>query len=63
MQSVLIACPHTLDLVPTGFHAETLDDLEDENLLFDCPACGGDHPWTRGEAVLAPGAPTDTPAA
>jgi len=61
MYTVLIACPETLDLVPTGFDAETLDDLEDDNTLFYCPACGADHAWTRLEAVLAPGEPVGTP--
>lgn len=55
MHSVLIACPQTFDLVPTGFEADSVDELEAENMLFDCPSCHGDHPWTPAEAVLANG--------
>jgi hypothetical protein len=44
MRGVLIACTQTLDLVVTGFEADTLDELEDENKLYGCPSCDGDHP-------------------
>lgn len=52
MHPVLIECPQTRGLVPTGFTADHLDELEAENMLFDCPACGGDHPWTPADAVI-----------
>lgn len=55
MHSVLIACPRTLELVPTGFEAEGEDDLQAENILYDCPSCSGDHPWTPADAILADG--------
>ncbi len=53
MRGVLIACTQTLDLVATGFEADSLDELEDENMLFACPSCDADHPWTPMDAVLA----------
>ncbi len=53
MAAVLIACPSTNALVPTGMHVPTLDDLEPVNLLIDCPDCGRDHEWTPHDAVLS----------
>jgi hypothetical protein len=55
---VLVACTATGELVPTGFWADTLDELEPENELIDCPACGSDHAWSRSDAVLGWGAGT-----
>ena len=54
MPQVLIPCPVTGDLVPTGVQVTTLEDVEPEgNLLIACPECGRDHEWTRKDAVLA----------
>ena len=50
--TVLIACPETYDLVPTGMVAASVAELEAENLLGGCASCGGDHPWTPDDAVL-----------
>ncbi len=58
MPPVLIACPETNDLVPTGAHVNALKDLErlpDGNLLIACPDCGRDHEWTAEDAVVAAG--------
>ena len=58
MPPVLIACPITNDLVPTGAQAanpKDLDHLPAENLLIACPDCGRDHEWTREDAVVAAG--------
>ena len=66
MPHVLIDCPISGALVPTGADAddaEDLDRLPDENLLIDCPDCGRDHEWTPAEAVLSAGAVTVSPAA
>jgi len=54
---VLIACPTTGDLVPTGIDVDALEELNDEpeRLLIACPVCGRDHAWTPVEAVLAAG--------
>ena len=50
---VLITCPITESLIPTGVRVTTPDELEDDNLLIACPECGRDHEWTRKEAVLS----------
>ena len=58
MPPVLIACPITNGLVPTGASAddpEELDDLPGENLLIACSDCGRDHEWTRQDAIVARG--------
>lgn len=53
MAQVLIACPTTGDLVPTGIDADDLDELITIHMLVRCLACGGDHIWRANEAVLA----------
>ena len=53
MAAVLISCPATNALVPTGMNVPSLEDLEPVNLLIDCPDCGRDHEWTPNEAVLS----------
>jgi hypothetical protein len=53
MAAVLISCPATDALVPTGENVSSLDDLEPKNLLLDCPDCGDDHEWTPIDAVLS----------
>ena len=64
MAAVLISCPATDALVPTGMNVSNLDDLEPTNLLLDCPDCGRDHEWTPIEAVLSAYATEEpTPAA
>jgi len=52
---VLIACPTTGDLVPTGIDVESLEELNEvpQRLLISCPVCGRDHEWTPVEGVLA----------
>lgn len=55
MPPVLISCPITGDLVPTGVNATNLEELGDDKLLLIArPECGRDHDWTRADAVLAP---------
>ena len=54
MPQVLISCPITRELIPTGVHVVSLEDVErQENLLIACPECGRDHEWKREDAVLA----------
>lgn len=54
MPPVLIPCPTTGELVPTGANVPRLDELGDDTLLLiACPECGRDHEWTRSDAVLA----------
>ena len=58
MPPILIACPATGELVPTGARATDAEDLEylpEKNLLIACPGCGRDHEWTRQDAVVAAG--------
>jgi hypothetical protein len=49
---VLITCPQTGELVPTGVTADVLDELPAVNVLNGCAECGGDHEWRRDEAVI-----------
>ena len=49
---VLIVCPQTDDLVPTGVTADVLDELPPVNVLIGCQSCGDDHEWGRDEAVI-----------
>jgi hypothetical protein len=53
MPPVLIACPVTGDLMPTGETVPNLEELEGEYLLIACSDCGRDHAWTPAEAVIA----------
>jgi hypothetical protein len=47
-----IACPNTGDLVPTGVYVTDLSNLEADNVLPFCPACGADHPWRASDAEI-----------
>jgi hypothetical protein len=49
---VLIRCPTSGDLVPTGVLARSLYELPVLNVLAGCERCGEDHPWTRDDAVI-----------
>ena len=49
---VLVACPLTGEPVPTGYWADSLEELEPLNQLIDCPACGDDHDWSPAQAEL-----------
>ena len=54
MAPVLISCPISGRLVPTGIEAESEDELDMEgHVLLACPDCGADHRWSRMDAVLA----------
>lgn len=56
VEQVLISCPVTGDLVPTGTEASSLEAVEDtDHLLIDCLGCGQDHTWVASDATLAPG--------
>ena len=52
---VMVRCPITGGLVPTGVFAASLDGLQPTNLLLACPECDGDHQWKPEEAILASG--------
>lgn len=61
MPPVLIACPVTGDVVPTGVDVHSRDELEDDHLLIACPECGQDHEWGKTEAILSPAYETSVP--
>jgi hypothetical protein len=50
--AVLIECPDTGQLVPTGMRANAMDELPAVSCLQACVACGGDHEWSTAEAVV-----------
>jgi hypothetical protein len=52
-KAVLIACPDTFDLVPTGVHVADVADLRGEYTLALCASCGAEHRWQPFAAVLA----------
>lgn len=55
MPPVLISCPTTGNLVPTGVNIVNRNEMgDDSRLLIACPECGRDHEWTPDDAVLAP---------
>ena len=59
MPPILIWCPTTDVLVPTGMQADDAEDLEhlpETNVLLACPACGLDHIWEQNDSVVASGA-------
>ena len=49
---VLITCPTSGDLVPTGVLARALDELPEVNVLIGCDRCGEDHEWIRDDTVV-----------
>ena len=54
MAPVLISCPITGRLVPTGVEAEGEDELDTNgHVLLACPDCGGDHQWGLVDAAFA----------
>jgi len=53
MAPVLIACPVTGGLVPTGIEAEAEQELLEAHVLLACPDCGEDHQWRPADAVIA----------
>ena len=53
MRQVMIRCPFTQDLVPTGLEASSLETIEQrEYLLIDCLECGQDHLWEPSLATM-----------
>ncbi len=54
MHQVMIRCPVTGDLVPTGLQATSVQKLDQAAyLLIDCLECGQDHVWEPSQASLA----------
>lgn len=54
MASVMIKCPKTGKLVPTGISMDkkSFETAKLENNAVGCPACGGNHTWSKKDAVL-----------
>lgn len=52
MQIVLIACPETNELVPTGIRVSDRENIEPTNVMSACPSCGNEHEWVPTEAVV-----------
>jgi endogenous inhibitor of DNA gyrase (YacG/DUF329 family) len=55
MAEVMIKCPETGKLVPTGFSMDKASFESSSlknNTLSDCPACGKNHVWSKEDAVL-----------
>jgi hypothetical protein len=55
MSTIMIKCPQTGLAVSTGIEVErdTFVALPDAEAQMLCPACGGDHIWSKGQAWLA----------
>ena len=49
---VLVECPTSGSLVPTGVYVLGPSEIEPINLLPSCPDCGRDHRWRPSDAVL-----------
>lgn len=56
MPNVMITCPNTGKLVPTGFAMDpsAMKTATLEGNEFTCPACGKDHEWKMADAVSEP---------
>ena len=55
MRPVLVTCPQTGDLVPTGVDTDDIATLDDRAyLLIDCLGCGRDHVWLPTDATISP---------
>ncbi|HEY8082783.1 MAG TPA: hypothetical protein VIE64_04400 [Solirubrobacterales bacterium] len=55
MANVMIKCPNTGKLVPTGIamDAQSFASAQlSNNGLGNCPACGGGHVWSKKDAQL-----------
>ena len=52
MTQVLISCPHSGELVPTGVYVVAIEDLAPSPyVLSRCPRCNGLHEWIREDAI------------
>ena len=51
---VLISCPDSGELVPTGVYALTVEDLVPSPYVLSwCPGCDGTHESTREDAITS----------
>jgi hypothetical protein len=54
MLQIMLACTRTSRFVPTGIETDmdTFIALPDVLCLTRCPACGGNHYWTKAETWI-----------
>jgi hypothetical protein len=54
MPALMVTCPTTATIIPTGIEieAEDLRVLPRVTAAVYCPACGEKHFWTRDDAML-----------
>jgi hypothetical protein len=55
MGAIMIRCPTTDELIPVGIdtdHDSFVGLPEVEARPVRCPACGGQHAWSKKDAVL-----------
>ena len=54
MPRVMIKCPNTQKLVPTGMAMDksSFDSSTLTNNTVHCSACGKNHTWSKSEAIL-----------
>jgi hypothetical protein len=55
MGAIMIRCPATDELIPVGIDTdrETFDSLPEVPARpVRCPACGGQHAWSKKDALL-----------
>lgn len=57
MPMVLTECPKSGTLVPTGIEVERREQLAFANVLWECPACSDEHPWTPDDTIFVGGEP------
>jgi hypothetical protein len=57
MSTIMIKCPQTGQAVSTGIEVEcdTFVALPEADAQLHCPACGGEHIWSKARAWLADG--------
>jgi hypothetical protein len=57
MSTIMIKCPQTGEAVSTGIEVErdTFIALPNADAQMHCPACGGEHIWSKSKAWLAEG--------
>ena len=54
LTQVLISCPNSGDLVPTGEYAVAIEDLAPSPYVLSwCPGCDGSHEWIREDAIVS----------
>lgn len=60
MGKVVIKCPTTGKVIPTGMASDksSFESSQFVNNIARCPACGQKHVWNKADAWLQPNQPT-----